>query len=65
MKEKRRKFDSKNQRKKVKIWGKKWKTREENLTAKIKGAIGKRDKKSSDSAIKEQEIEVIYIFTVN
>ena len=65
MKEKIGKFDSKKSKKKSENLRQKMKEKKGNLTAKMKGAIGKWDKKSSDSAIIEKEIEVIYIFTIN
>ena len=62
---KKGKFDSKkSQKKKINLTAK-IKEKKDNLIAKNQRKKGKWGKRSSDTPIKEQEIEVIYISTIN
>ena len=62
---KKGKFDSRKSQKKKRNLTAKIKEKKDDLIAKNERKKGKWDRRSSDTPIKEQEIEDIYIFTIN
>ena len=62
---KKGKLDSRKSQKKKRNLTAKIKEKKDNLIAKNQRKKGKWDRRSSDTPIKEQEIEDIYIFTIN